>query len=85
VILSGEQPTGSRSGSEGTGIHHLNAGLKRLIDQQKREVQEKDKQITALVKQVDELKRELRTTISAKDAVIETKESRNFPEGTGNP
>jgi hypothetical protein len=53
----------------------LNAGLKRLIDQQKREVQAKEKQITGLIKQVDELKRELRSTISAKDAVIETKEA----------
>jgi SMC interacting uncharacterized protein involved in chromosome segregation len=54
---------------------NLNAGLKRLIDQQKREVLEKETQIAALMKQVDDLKNELRTTISAKDAEIETKEA----------
>ncbi len=54
---------------------NLNAGLKRLIDQQKREVLEKETQIAALMKQVEDLKNELRTTISAKDAEIETKEA----------
>jgi SMC interacting uncharacterized protein involved in chromosome segregation len=54
---------------------NLNTGLKRLIDQQKREVLEKETQIAALMKQVDDLKNELRTTISAKDAEIETKEA----------
>jgi len=53
---------------------NLNVGLKRLIDQQKREVLEKENQISVLMKQVEDLKNELRTTISAKDAEIETKE-----------
>jgi predicted nucleic acid-binding Zn-ribbon protein len=50
----------------------INAGMKKMIEQQKKMVEEKERQINALLSQVDSLKQALAQTVSSKNAEIST-------------